>query len=86
MENREARRKFLNLQKELLPFIGDLDVEKFADRSLLFKLQEMHFKDQYLPASLISDGTINIIVLIVALYFEQKELTIIEEPERNIHP
>jgi len=74
------------LVKDLLPFISNLDVEKFADKSLLFKLQETYFKNQYLPASLISDGTINITALIVALYFEKKLLTIIEEPERNIHP
>jgi len=85
-ENKEKRRKLFNLVKDLLPFIGNLDVEKFADKSLLFKLQEIYFKNQYLPASLISDGTINITALIVALYFEKKPLTIIEEPERNIHP
>ncbi|MBT9174946.1 MAG: Chromosome partition protein Smc [candidate division WS2 bacterium] len=85
-ENKEGRRRLFNLVKDLLPFISNLDVEKFADKSLLFKLQEKYFKNQYLPASLISDGTINITALIVALYFEKKPLTIIEEPERNIHP
>lgn len=86
LENKDKKRKLFNLVKELLPFIGDLDVEKFADKSLLFKLQETFFEKQYLPASLISDGTINITALIIALYFEEKPLTIIEEPERNIHP
>lgn len=85
-ENEEKKRKLFNLVKYLLPFISNLDVEKFADKSLIFKLQEIYFKNQYLPASLISDGTINITALIVALYFENKPLTIIEEPERNIHP
>lgn len=85
-ESREKRRKLFDFVKDLLPFIGNLDVEKFADKSLLFKLQEIYFANQYLPASLISDGTINITALIVALYFEEKLLTIIEEPERNIHP
>ena len=75
-----------NLINDLLPFVDKLDVEKFADKSLLFKLREIYAKDQYLPASLISDGTINITGLIIALYFEKKSLTIIEEPERNIHP
>lgn len=85
-ENKEKRRKLFNLVKGLLPFISNLGVEKFADKSLLFKLQEIYFKNQYLPASLISDGTINITAIIVALYFEENPLTIIEEPERNIHP
>ena len=86
MESKEKRRKLFNLVKDLLPFINNLDVEKFADKSLLFKLQEKYFKNHYLPASLISDGTINIVALIIALYFEKKHLAIIEEPERNIHP
>lgn len=85
-ENPEKRRKLFNLVNDLLPYISDVDVEKFADKSLLFKLKEMYFKNQYLPASFVSDGTINLIALIVALYFEKKPLTIIEEPERNVHP
>lgn len=86
IENKEKKRKLSNFIKDLLPFVKDLDVEKFTDKSLLLKLQENYFKDQYLPAFLLSDGTINIIALIIALYFEEKPLTIIEEPERNIHP
>ncbi len=86
IENRERKRKLFNLVKELLPFVENLNVEKFADKSLLFKLSESYFKNKYLPASLISDGTINMTALIVALYFEKKPFIIIEEPERNIHP
>ncbi|MEQ8224437.1 MAG: AAA family ATPase [Candidatus Eremiobacterota bacterium] len=86
MSNDEKRRKYMNLIKDLLPFVTDLNVEKFADKSLLFTLREIYSKEHYLPASLISDGTINITALIIALYFEKNNLTIIEEPERNIHP
>ena len=71
--------------KDILPFISDLKVEKFADRSLLFTLKERYF-NELLPASLISDGTINVTALILALYFDEQPLAIIEEPERNIHP
>ena len=86
IENRDKERRFSNFVRDLLPFINEVDVERFADKSLLFKLQECYFPKDYLPASLISDGTINITALIIALYFEKKPLTIIEEPERNIHP
>ncbi len=86
VENKENRRKFSNLIKDILPFVNDMDVEKFADKSLLFKLEESYVKDKYIPASLLSDGTINITALIIALYFEEKRIAIIEEPERNIHP
>ncbi len=86
IENKEKKRKLFNLINDLLPFVSNIDVEKFADKSLLFKLQEKYFEKQYLPASLLSDGTINITALLIVLYFEQKPLIIIEEPERNIHP
>ena len=86
MEDDENTRKFSNLMKYLLPFVDSLDVEKHADRSLIFRLSEIYNKKQYIPAFFISDGTINITALIIGLYFEKKSLTIIEEPERNIHP
>ena len=86
IKNENTKKKFSNFIKELLPFINDMDVEKFADKSLLFKLEEIYTEKQFMPASLISDGTINIAALIIALYFEKKPITIIEEPGRNLHP
>jgi len=86
LKNKNNSRKLFNLISDLLPFVTELDIEKFADKSLLFKIREEYFGRQYLPASLISDGTINITSLVVALFFGKNQLTIIEEPERNIHP
>ena len=86
IENGDQKRKLENLLGDLLPFVAGLEVEKFADKSLLFSLRETYAKKQSLPASLISDGTINITALIAALYFEKKPVAIIEEPERNIQP
>jgi predicted ATPase len=86
IDDRKSRNRFINLIKDVLSFVDSLDVEKFADRSLLVRLKEIYSKDKFLPASLISDGTLNITALILALYFEEKSLIIIEEPERNIHP
>jgi predicted ATPase len=84
--NKENKRKFINLITDLLPFVEDIKVERQPDKSLLFRLKEIYSQKEYIPASLISDGTINIAALIIALYFDKKSLTIIEEPERNIHP
>jgi AAA15 family ATPase/GTPase len=85
IDHKENKRKFSNLIKDILPFVNMVDVQKFDDKSMLFKLKETYL-DRYLPASLLSDGTINIVALIVALYFEKKSIIILEEPERNIHP
>lgn len=86
LSDEESKRGFLNLSQDLLPFLSGVDVEKVADKSIFFKLKEKYAEKADLPAFLISDGTINMIALIIALYFQEKRLSIIEEPERNIHP
>jgi len=86
ISNKESKRKFANLITDLLPFVDSVGTESFADKSILFTLTENYFKNRSLPSSLISDGTINITALIIALYFQRHSLTIFEEPERNIHP
>ncbi|MCY3684240.1 MAG: AAA family ATPase, partial [Gemmatimonadetes bacterium] len=86
MRIKEDRRRFLNLFRDLLPFIHDINVERAVDKSIFFRLHEKYAEEDGLPAFLISDGTVNIIALIIALYFQQKQAVIIEEPERNVHP
>lgn len=86
IEDGEKKRKFCNLMKDLLPFCNDIDTEKFAEKSLMMKIQEDYYGDEYLSAYLLSDGTINISALIIALCLEEKDTVIVEEPERNIHP
>jgi predicted ATPase len=85
-EKVEKKQAFLNLIRDMLPFVDDVAVEKFLDMSLFLKLRETYGNQKYFPASMVSDGTINIAALIIALYFEERPVTIIEEPERNIHP
>ncbi len=86
LESDPDKKKFAYLIKDVLSFVKDLEVEKYAERSLLFRLQEVYSGSTFLPAFLLSDGTINITALILSLYFTKKPLMIIEEPERNIHP
>jgi predicted ATPase len=86
LEDPDRKRKFSNLLKDLLPFFDDLEVEHVTDKALIMKLRELYSGNRYMPAPFISDGTINMINMIVALYFEDKSFVIIEEPERSIHP
>jgi len=79
-------RKFCNIVQSVLEFVSDFQVERVADRSLLLKVKETFGGEEYIPSFLMSDGTIGIVALIVALYFEKNEIVVIEEPERNIHP
>jgi predicted ATPase len=60
-------------------------IQNIAD-NILFTVRESYTGGQSFPAFLLSDGTINLTSLIICLFFEEKSLKIIEEPERNIHP
>jgi predicted ATPase len=87
IESPRQKRKFMNLLSDLLPFVSDLHVMKFADRSYLFTVRErFQQKVPRLPGTFVSDGTIHIAAIIAALYFTPKDVIIIEEPERNLHP
>jgi predicted ATPase len=85
IDDKENRRKFFNLIKDLLPFLEDVSVEKFMDKSLLLRSREI-YAQTYFPASLLSKGTINVVALIIALYFEEKPLIIIDEPVGRLYP
>ncbi len=86
LENEEKRRRFTNLIQYVLPFVSDVDVERFAGRSLIATLEETHAPGTHLPASLLSEGTIKVISLLIALYFEEKPVIAFEEPASNLHP
>lgn len=86
LSDKEEKRQFINLVTDLLSFVDDLGVESQNGSSLLVRLKEVYSKKEFLPAPCLSDGTLNLIALLIALYFEKKSPAIIEEPERNIHP
>jgi predicted ATPase len=85
-ENPDKKRKFANLLRDVLPFVEDFSVKKFMDVSFILTLRERYVKSYELPASSLSDGTIAIFAMIIALYFEEKPFIIIEEPVSHIHP
>ena len=85
LNNKKNKSIFLSLIKDLLPFIDGVAVKDTGDKSLITNLAETYSNKKYIPAHLLSDGTINATALVIALYFGGDPI-IIEEPERNIHP
>ncbi|WP_407378469.1 AAA family ATPase [Methanobrevibacter sp.] len=85
LDNNNDKRLFLNLVNHLLPYIEEINVDTLIDGRTIFTLNE-EYNEINVPSPLISDGTVNIIALIVALFFEKETILLIEEPERNIHP
>ena len=83
----DTRRSLRNLCRYNLSYLEDLGVEEMADRFISLKVRETFFGASDLPANLISDGTANIIALVVALFFQkQKRFAIFEEPDMYLHP
>jgi predicted ATPase len=85
LKDDDSRRMLMNLVKDVFPFVTGIGTEELADRWIFFKIVETWSKD-HVPASLLSNGTVALITLIVAIYFEKNSLAIVEEPERHLHP
>lgn len=79
------KRKFLNLVNDLLPYIEDIGIDQLSDNQMMYSITEVNSMIE-IPSFFISDGTSNVISLIVSLYFDDSRYLFIEEPERNIHP
>ena len=86
LTNPDNRKKFISYVKVCLPFVNAVSVENQLDKSILFKISETYNSKTDIPAPIISDGTVEILSIIDALFFERNNLIIIEEPERNLHP
>lgn len=81
----EKRKIFENLMNDLLPFFKSITIERTSDGSLRFNLKES-YNSKNIPAMFVSDGTVNMMALIMCLFLQENQFTLIEEPERNIHP
>jgi hypothetical protein len=87
LRDEQRKEKFLRLARDVLDFIDGIDVDRFADNQLLTHLEEGFGNgSRPIPASMASDGTLSILALIVALYFDDSDVAFIEEPTRNVHP
>lgn len=83
----ENRRRFVNLVSDLLPFVDGVGVDRLAYNSLLAKLTERYSSGKRdMSVAWASDGTISVLAMVAALFFERGELAVFEEPERNMHP
>lgn len=85
LSDENAKKELLIYYTNLLPYIKDVSVEKILDEERIFMIVE-NYNDVKIPAPFISDGTSTIMAILIALYFQDGEIVLIEEPERHIHP
>ena len=86
LRDKSKKMKLLNLLCDSLPFIEQIDVQNNVDKSISYRIREK-YNNKTFYSDFLSDGTVNMLALIIALYFEsESRIIIIEEPERNLHP
>ena len=84
-KQKESFEIFQEVTKDALGFYKTLNIERNSDGSIRFNMLEGK-SSRKVPAIFLSDGTVNIFALIICLFIQKNHITIIEEPERNIHP
>ena len=84
LDDDDKKRSFFNFLNYVLPDIEDISFETKQDNMLVFIKEK--FSAKYIPVNKLSDGTIFLVVIILVLYFDDKSITIFDEPERRIHP
>ena len=85
LNDENAKKEFLIYYTNMLPYVKEVSVEKILDEERIFMIVEK-YNDVKIPAPFISDGTSTIMAILIALYFQDVEIILIEEPERHIHP
>ena len=86
LDDEEKAGVFSNRMRDVLPFIDKISIDKSFDKSLLFKVKETFHNDSFIPGFLLSDGTISVTAILIALFFEKKPVIAFEEPEQGVHP
>ena len=84
---RSIRKQILNLMSVLIPGFEDWIVERLYDGSLGFGIKEKGISKPLLP-KMVSDGTIRLMSVLVALLYQppKARLICLDEPERYLHP
>jgi predicted ATPase len=78
----------LRFVQSVLPYIQHLHTTMVGGQHVQLQVQETYHGKRALPAVLLSDGTVEVVALVVALFFSRlpNGLVILEEPDRNLHP
>lgn len=90
LNHSDQRATLLKLVQLVLPDIKDLRVAPVG-RHITLQAREKYFDKRVVPAALLSDGTVEVVALIVAMFFtdepnNKEKLLIFEEPDRHLHP
>lgn len=86
LRHKDTRHRLRLHLRRLLPFITDVRTQSTVEKTVAYQVLEQYSPSRAIPSLLLSDGTAEALALIVALYFTPSSLTIVEEPDKNLHP
>jgi len=88
LRDSRQRERLLRLVQSVLLYIQHLHTTMVGGQHVQLQVQETYHGKRTLPAILLSDGTVGVIALVVALFFSRLHdgVVILEEPDRNLHP
>jgi len=81
----KKKKDFLNMYQSFLPYVKGAKIERENSNYSSLYIDEM-YNDNPTPPELISDGTLGIVAIIMTLYYEDLDITLLEEPEKYLHP
>lgn len=85
LANEEDKNKFINAISYILDYVDNINATKEINAYTAYNILEK-YSNRYLPSGFLSDGTVNIVALIVAMFFQHSAISVFEEPDRGIHP
>ncbi len=83
--DRDGWRQVQSAMRTILPALVSIDIVHTEDRRLALQLRE-HGVGRAWNTGEVSDGTIQTLALLIALYDRRNPLLVIEEPENSVHP
>jgi predicted ATPase len=88
LRDSRQRERLLRLVQSVLPYIQHLHTTMVGGQHVQMLFRETYHGRRALPAILLSDGTVEIVALVVALFFSRPfgGVVALEQPERNQHP
>jgi predicted ATPase len=86
IQDKEKKQTLFNLLSYIFPFFKELEIRKVFENYIQLWMKEKYDKEAWIPSFLLSDGTIHVLAIIIALFFDDSKIVFIEEPDRYLHP
>lgn len=88
LSDSDKKRELLNYIGLLLPFAEDIEIAKDEEGIELVLTESFGQKDitRRITSPMLSDGTMDLISMLLSLFFDDAPLKLYEEPTRSIHP